>query len=127
MNQKLQRYAKGHCFVVVTRDTIEKLQFDEILYFESEGRKVHIHTKGNIISFNGSIGKIRNKLDGRFINCHGSYQVNLNKIKRFNGSSIEIEGGHVLPVSQRKIAETRQGILKYLKKHFPCNLEDDIV
>lgn len=127
MNQKLQENRKSHYFVVVTRGTIEKVQFDDILYFESEGRKIHIHTRKGTISFNGSIEKIRDKLDGRFLSCHGSYEVNISKVKKFDGTSIEIEGGHVLPVSKRKISKTRRGILEHLKKHFPCNLEDDIV
>ncbi|GAB1476685.1 hypothetical protein MASR2M70_15210 [Bacillota bacterium] len=128
MNQELLRGNRKHTyFAVITREGMEKLKADDILYFESEGRKVHVHTKERRISFNGCMEEIRAKLDGRFFNCHGSYEINLTKVIRFNGSLIEMEGGKVLPVSQRRSAELRRSYQAYLRKHFPCNLGDDIV
>jgi DNA-binding LytR/AlgR family response regulator len=117
---------KSH-FVVITRNGTEKLKADDILYFESEGRKVHVHTKERIISFYGSIEQTRRKLDKRFCSCHGSYEINITKVVRLSGYTVEIEGGDILPVSQRKCAETRRNYHAYLKEHFPCNLSDDIV
>lgn len=114
-------------FVIITRNGTEKLSADEILYFESEGRKVHVHTKERVISFNGSMEQVKKKLDKRFCSCHGSYAVNLTKVVRLTGYTVELEGGTILPVSQRKHAETRYRYQTYLRENFPCNLEDDIV
>ncbi|HZK01925.1 MAG TPA: LytTR family DNA-binding domain-containing protein [Anaerovoracaceae bacterium] len=127
MNKELQQNKMDGYFAVITKSGIEKVKCDDILYFESEGRKIHIHTKGRKISFNGSIEHIREKLDKRFCDCHGSYIVNLTKVVRLYGSNLEIEGGNMLPVSQRRSAKTRHSYKTYLTKHFPCNLEDDIV
>ncbi|MGI6733931.1 MAG: LytR/AlgR family response regulator transcription factor [Anaerovoracaceae bacterium] len=114
-------------FVIITRNSTEKLKADDILYFESEGRKVHVHTKERVISFNGSMEQVKKKLDRRFCSCHASYAVNLTKVVRLAGYTVEMEGGAILPISQRKHAETRYRYHTYLRENFPCNLEDDIV
>ena len=82
-------------FVIITRNGTVKLSTDEILYFESEGRKVHVHTKERVISFNGSMEQVKKKLDKRFCSCHGSYAVNLTKVVRLTGYTVELEGGHI--------------------------------
>lgn len=127
MTEKLHASIEKSHFAIFTRKGIEKINFDDILYFESEGRKIHVHTIERKISFNGSIENLRKKLDSRFISCHCSYEVNLTKVKRFAGGCIEVEGGAILPVSQRRFSETKRSYYTYLIKHFPCNLEDDIV
>ncbi len=114
-------------FVIITRNGTEKLKAEDILYFESEGRKVHVHTKERVVSFNGSIEQVEKKLDRRFCSCHASYAVNLTKVVRLTRYTIEMEGGAILPVSQRRHAETRYRYQTYLRENFPCNLKDDIV
>jgi DNA-binding LytR/AlgR family response regulator len=114
-------------FVIIKKNGIEKVKLDDILYFESQGRKINLHTKEKRISFNGSIDKIQKKLDKRFVFCHGSYIINLTKIEKFQSYTVIMEGGARLPVSQRKNSETKQSFLAYLIKHFPCNFESDVV
>ncbi len=127
MKRELQMNNEKSHFVIITRSSTEKLPTEDILYFESEGRKVHVHTKERILSFNGSMEQIRKKLDRRFCCCHGSYEINLTKVIRLKGLTVEMEGGRTLPVSQRRCAETRHRYHAYLKENFPCNLGDDIV
>ena len=122
MEQKLQMNKEQSHFVIITRNGTEKIKSEDILYFESEGRKVHVHMKGRVISFNGSIEQVRKKLDRRFCCCHGSYEVNLTKVVRLTGYTMEIEGGEILPISQRRRAETRYRYQAYLRENFPCNL-----
>ncbi len=127
MNKKLQINNEKSHFAIITRGRTEKIKLDDVLYFESEGRKVHVHTRGRKISFNGSIQQVREMLDDRFCCCHGSFEVNLTKVIRFADSVVEVEGGGVLPVSQRRRAEIRNRFQAYLRENFPCNLGDDIV
>jgi DNA-binding LytR/AlgR family response regulator len=120
MEKKKRKEEKSY-FVIRRKAGIEKIKSEDILFFESEGRKINLYTKERKISFYGSIRDLRRELDERFICCHGSYEVNLTKITKFTGGAIEIEGNHILPVSQRKSAEARSLYQSYLKKHFPCN------
>ena len=55
MTQKLYAHGEKSHFVIITRKGIEKIRLDDILYFESEGRKIHVHTNEGKISFNGII------------------------------------------------------------------------
>lgn len=114
-------------FVIIKKNGIEKIKFDDILYFESEGRKNNLYTKKKRITFNGSIDQIQKRLDNRFVYCHESYIINLTKIEKFQSGTVIMEGGTRLPVSQRKNSKTKHSFISYLIKHFPCNLEGDIV
>lgn len=127
MDRRLRTHHRKSHFAVITRGGTEKIELDDILYFESEGRKVHVHTKERKISFNGSMQKVREMLDGRFCCCHGSYEVNLTKVIRLADYMVEVEGGRRLPVSQRRHAEIKGRYQAYLRENFPCNLGDDIV
>lgn len=113
--------------VIVRRNVIEKLCFDDILFFESQGRKIHVHTGEDMVCFNGSLKKIKEMLDGRFCPCHGSFIVNLAKIAKLEGAAILLEGGKIIPVSQRKRSETARQFMAYFNKHFPCNPRGNIV
>jgi len=127
LKKRLQINNEKSHFAIITRGGTEKIKLDDVLYFESEGRKVHVHTKERKISFNGSINQVREMLDERFCCCHGSFEVNLTKVIRFADAAVEIEGGGVLPVSQRRHGEMRDRFQAYLRENFPCNLADDIV
>ncbi len=127
MKQNLHTNELKACFGIIKRGDIRKLDLDDIVFFESEGRKINVYTNNCKDSYNGNMGDIRGKLDERFCCCHGSYVVNLTKVNRFAGDFIEMEGGHLIPVSQRKSAGVRRAFEGYLRKHFPCNLRDDIV
>lgn len=113
--------------MIIRRDVIEKLCFDDILFFESQGRKVYVHTQEKVVGFNGSMKDTQKDLDGRFYSCHGSFVVNLAKVIRFQESGVILEGGETVPVSQRKRGETAKRFVAYFDEHFPCNSKDNIV
>lgn len=118
----------GRDFIFVSnRDVIEKVSFDDILFFESQGRKVLVHTKDRLITFYGSIRKTQEKLDERFHSCHGSFVVNMTKIVRFQDWEIVLENETRIPVSQRRKGETIRRYLAYFDQHFPCNPGGNIV
>ncbi len=91
-------------FQYESRTQLLQITYNEILYFESEYRVVHIH------KLNGSRETINYKLDDlqkdvpadTFCRCHKSYLVNRNYIKKINKSdkTIELQTGVTIYISK---------------------------
>lgn len=75
----------------------------DILYFESEKRKMHIYTcNGDVFSFYDTVANTYGKLEPiLFIRCHASYIVNLKYVKELNRDSITLTNNSGIPVSNR--------------------------
>lgn len=79
-----------------------------IMYFESDRRKLYIHTiNGKMAYYNKleSVYKEVEKYGFRFI--HQSYLVNIYKIKAFGKDHIIMENGEKLPISRSRRDEVR--------------------
>lgn len=86
-----------------------------IRYFESDGRKIKIHTVYNSYEFYGKISDIidRDCLED-FIHIHKSFFVNMNYIERFTSNSVILYGTNVveLPISKNKKTEVNEKLLR---------------
>lgn len=94
-----------------------KVLCKDILYFESEGRDIKIHTRdGEVRKFNGKISQVEERLqNGKipFLRIHQSFLVNYHHIKSRSKSFVTIKGGVQLPISEdrRKLFGMRYGKL----------------
>ena len=98
-------------FAVVTKQGTTRIRMADILYFEKELRRIHVHTADEVYSFYGSFGSLSERLDERFCRCHCSFVVNLEKVKGMKRYALNLETGEQLAVSQRFYPHTR---LRYL-------------
>lgn len=78
----------------------------EILYFESNGRMITIHTKdGNTEKFNGKLSEVEKKLrEGKipFLRIHQSYLVNYHQIYSRSKAEVTLTNGEKLPISEER-------------------------
>ncbi|MDE7130748.1 MAG: LytTR family DNA-binding domain-containing protein [Lachnospiraceae bacterium] len=78
----------------------------DILYFESNGRRINIHTRdGNIEIFNGKLSEVEDKIKGgkiSFLRIHQSYLVNYYHIKSRSKTEITLITGTKLPISEER-------------------------
>ena len=74
--------------------------YREILYFESNLRRVTLHTKNNADIFYGKLDDIE-KLSPHFIRIHKSYLVNKKYIRGLSADTVVLSNGEVLPVSRK--------------------------
>ena len=70
--KKLDRL-HGKCLVVKNKQGIYKIELSDIIYFENEKRKIHIHTVDRKISFYGKFEELLDSLSRDFYRCHNSY------------------------------------------------------
>lgn len=96
---------------VKTDSKVIKLHFNEVLYFESYGEYVKVHTSDKILLSSHTMTHIEANLPSTtFFRIHRSYLVNLDKIEELEGNRIRI-GQQTLPISKRQ----KEAFLNVLK------------
>ncbi|MCM1145593.1 MAG: LytTR family DNA-binding domain-containing protein [Blautia sp.] len=77
----------------------------DILYAESDGRKVILHMKTEVLEFYEKMEELEQKLGEGFYRCHRSYLVALSKIRGYDSTSIVLSNGERIYLAKRKYSE----------------------
>lgn len=85
-----------------------------LLYIESCGRVLRITTDTEALETYDKISHFSLQLDKRFLQCHKSYIINLERVKRYCGDSFYMENGDSVPISQSRRKEVREYFLQYM-------------
>lgn len=112
---------KPHNFTFMYKKEYFKLPLNDIQYFESSNRLIHIHTSNNSAVFYGKLNDIEGKLaltEKHFLRVHQSYLVNFDYIYTLNCQSVILLDGQTLPLSHEK----QKNALEQFKKLCKCEL-----
>ena len=82
------------------KEGAEKLLLSEILFLESDGHNVNIHTSSGIIVQRGPMIYFSYFLDSRMFHCHQSYIINLDRIPILHRKTIYFDNGETLTFSK---------------------------
>lgn len=93
-----------------------KLNIDDILYAESNGRKVILHTKQEKLEFYEKMDELEQRLGCGFYRCHRSYLVSLAEVRGYDSTSISLSNGEVIYLAKRKYAEFVQTYCRFLQE-----------
>lgn len=103
------------CGIIVQKSSsIHILAPHNLLYVESHGRVLKIVSEHETLETYDKIGNFSFRLDKRFLQCHKSYIVNMERVKKYNGESFQMIDGMFIPVSQSKRKEVREQFFKYM-------------
>lgn len=92
---------------------IIKVKIKDILFFESNGRKVKIYTTSNTDEFYAGMEDLYSQLKRfDFISIHRCYYVNYSHVKIFKYEYVEMTNGAVLPIGRSKRKEVQEKQLK---------------
>lgn len=100
---------------------VYKVKFNDILYFESHGRIVLIHTKDEEYSFYDKLNNIENCLKNQktnFLRIHQSYLINVDKVRKYCVSSVEMINNIILPISDDKQKIIKQQFLNLVVQDY---------
>lgn len=100
--------------VVKENGIIHAIPYQEISYFESTGRKLVIFTMHDKIEIYEKLDDLRKRLPYGFLQCHKSFMVNMNHIRRIDKNYILLKNGSEVPISRAKYAETRERYFRYM-------------
>lgn len=90
-------------FTYYHRPEYATVMLDDILYFNSEGRKIHMVTTNGCDSFYYKLDEVEQLLqqkDHHFARIHKSYLVNTDYITEYDKRTLTLETGQVLNISR---------------------------
>ncbi|MCM1252394.1 MAG: LytTR family DNA-binding domain-containing protein [Clostridium sp.] len=106
-----QRY-----MLVKAADGYRRLNLSDILYAESDGRKVILHTKQEKLEFYEKMEELEKRLGEGFYRCHRSYIVSLAEIRGYDSTSIRVSNGEQIYLAKRKYGEFVQTYCGFLQE-----------
>ena len=112
------RVSKKRYMTFSSRGLISKIDYDSIMYLESNLRNINVHELNRIRTFSGRLEDAKLMLDSRFVQCHKSFMVNLSCAVELNADSIMLYNGESVPVSARKLRETREAFYNYVNDSY---------
>ncbi|HIV91857.1 MAG TPA: LytTR family DNA-binding domain-containing protein [Candidatus Eisenbergiella stercoravium] len=95
-----------------------RIAYNDILYFQSEGRKINIVLKKEIKTFYGKLSEIEKRTPGNFLKIHKSYLINRNYVKEFTYEWVKMNNGDILNISKANRADVRRKILESAADEF---------
>lgn len=97
-----------------TQDGMVTVRSCDILYAETYGRKLRVHTAKGTLELRMAIAALEQELEpGAFFRVHNAYLVSLAHVSRFCGLTLSI-GGDEIPVSRHKKRAFVQALTTYL-------------
>ena len=100
---------------IKTRNRSFSLEKDSILYIESRGKKVEIHTTGETIEAYASMNEMEGQLGESFYRCHRGYLVNMAYVAEYDSESVTLNNGEYVYLAKEKYGEFVKAYMRYLR------------
>ena len=93
------------------------LNLNSILYIESRGKKVEIHTTDmeDVIESYATMDELEGQLGDGFYRCHRGYLVNMAHIARYDADSIFLSSGEEVYLTRKRHNEFVKAYMWYLQ------------
>ncbi len=111
--QSLERTKKSG-IMVQKNGCVHIVQAPSLICVEGHGRLIKVVTDSEVLEAYEKIADFIYQLDGRFLQCHKSYVVNMERVSKFLGDSFLMDNGMEVPISQSKRREARERFLDYV-------------
>ena len=113
--RELEKSKRRETVFIKTRNRSFSLEKDSILYIESRGKKVEIHTTGETIEAYASMNEMEGQLGGGFFRCHRGYLVNMAYVAEYDSGSITLNNGECVYLAKEKYGEFVKAYMRYLR------------
>lgn len=110
----LSQEERPYLLVTSQRETI-RVFFDDIVYAESQGHYMLIHTRESRYRVRMTISGLLEQLDEGFYRCARSFVVNLRHICRITKSEVFLENQSSLPLGRGQYDEINKAMIGYLR------------
>ena len=85
----------------------------DILYLKRSGQVVDMVTDSESYPIYDTINRLGKKMGQSFVRCHGSYAINLEKIRSIKGDEITMNNGEIIPIGRTKKTLFMERFLNY--------------
>lgn len=96
---------------------VVSINLNDVNYIESHLRTVIMHCGKIKKTIYKKLNEIENILPEKFIRCHQSYIVNMEKVNILTTNKFILKSGDKVPVSQSKYKDTKEKFLNYLENN----------
>lgn len=114
LTNRIESEDSDYIFVDVVRNGTKKLKCSDIIYIESKGRLLHIHTSSQTFLTYSKLADFVPKLPEVFIRTHSSYVVNLLHVQNYQENSLTLSGDYVIPISRTYKNDTKKSFFEQL-------------
>lgn len=92
------------------------LPLDDILYMEKDLRKIKVYVKDACVEFYGKFSDVIPYLDRRFMHCHRSYVINMDKIVIMARNTVFVENNECIYLGRDTYGKAKKMFDEYLAK-----------
>lgn len=92
---------KGGGFVLKTGRSVVKIDLSQVVYLESDNKRVHFHGQDGSGTYVGKLADFLSQLPVNFIQVHKSYAVNLDHMRALRPGEMIAADGRLIPISRR--------------------------
>ena len=94
-------------FTIKNKGELLRINYDDILYFESRLRVVVMHSKRQTVEFYAKLDDVLQRLPPAFLRCHQSYIVNMDQVRQLDksGRRCVMITGESIEISKSRYAE----------------------
>ena len=108
INMNLQK------LVIKQRGQIQTVAYESIIYIEGSNHNVYIYTDKKDIMVYDSLQQILKQISDDFYQCHRSFIINFNHVKRIEKEYVVMDNGEHVSVSRLKRKELSDLFFKYM-------------
>jgi DNA-binding LytR/AlgR family response regulator len=96
-------------FEFQTEQTVSRIEYGDIIYFESKSRKVALFSLQGKHEFYAQLNDIEQQTKGEFLRIHQSFLINPMYVKQFCSQKVVLNDDSELPISHayRKVLRTK--------------------
>lgn len=106
-------------FLICTtgKGTVHNISCHSILYLESNAHKVLIHTEidNAVYTVYDRLTSFLDKLPSNFIQCHKSYLINMDKIKKIDKKTVFLLDGTCIQISKKYASTIKKDYFNYMQ------------
>ena len=112
--QQKRFLATDEKLLIQQKGIVHAISFRDIFFIESVGHQLIIHTSESKIICYEKIDDMKQRLPEHFLQCHKSYIVNMQIIRRIEKNKIILQHDKEIPVSKARYAEVKNTFFRYM-------------
>ena len=102
--------------VIKYKSNVHVIPYENIFYLESDRHKINIKVCDQEYQCTEKLETLKSQLGERFLECHKSFLVNMDKIAEIRKMEMELVSGDIIPISKKKYGETKARFFEYMAK-----------
>lgn len=112
-------YSRSVIYHNTTKNSTIKIKLNDIIFLESRGHNIEIHTKDSVQRIRATMSEYENKLNTYgFVRIHKGFIVNMRYISLINGRKIKLDNGTELTVGGNYVDNMRGAYAKFISKKY---------